>query len=550
MEDRRNKMGGWEEDAARHEQGQSIVLIALMIVGLVAFAGLAVDVGFLFARNSQFSASADAAALAGVVELHQTDGLNKAINRADQFLDANDWSADAVTGSKSLTSLGIPQFTFTATWNVDTFFLGILGFDQVQITKSSTAAYYARTDIPLTTTKDQGLIRTASPFIFGADACTSLGDAISPKYATATTPNPLHDMTDGIYTYRIAVPHDYISDTGQSLVHVQLFDPDPYNNPSPDLSGYEEVDGDVVSGGLSCSGGAGEPCVVPISDTNPFWFLRVDESYTPGRCPVPDTGNNMGNVVTRYDLYYLNEDDERQDLASFSSNRPADLTATDMKWVTPGAEGGKVPTDMGTFVVDINTIPQDAEEMHNIYMEVSASTGTSKNVWDVWAGPPELATGYSDNVNERNLEVFRRVFTTTNRSRVYARGFLAPHIYQVSGDVELPIAALDPVLGGGGAYVSAFDIDNGAAGASGSGSLEFTIDTVSDGDFRVPWTISCDGSPACGTSWINPQAAMTIPSTETGVAFYGGDMLVTYAPNGDDHTWSSAVTRGRPFLTR
>ena len=153
-------------------------------------------------------------------------------------------------------------------------------------------------------------------------------------------------------------------------------------------------------------------------------------------------------------------------------------------------------------------------------------------------------------VNQRNLEIFRRTITTTNRSRVYARGYLAPHIYQVSGDVELPVAAVDPILGGGGAYISAYDLDNGAAGTSSSGLLEFTIDTVAEEDFMVPWALNCSGAASCDYNWINPQAEMGIPSEETGVAFYGGDMMVTYRPNGDDHTWSVAVTRGRPFLTR
>ena len=555
MNERGNQVVARAQEAARDERGQSIVLIALMIVGLVAFAGLAVDVGFLFARNSQFSGSADAAALAGVVELHRADGLNLAIDRADQFLDANNWSANQVSGSESLTDRGIPQFTFTATWYVNTFFLSLLGFEDIAITKSATAAYYASTDIPLATATDQGIIRTASPFVFGVDACTSLGDAISPRMATGTMPNVLYALNEGTYTYRIAVPVDYLTDTGQSLVHVQLFDPDPYNNPAADFSTYEKVDGTVVNGaGLSCnsgSGGIGEACVAATGDMNPFWFFRVDESYTASTCPIAATGNNLGNVVTRYALYYLDDEQERHDLTSYTSNN-ATLTDTDMKWVTPGAEGGRVPTDDGgSFVVDLNTIPLDEEnEIYSFYMAVTGEAGTSKNVWDVWAGPPEMALGYSDDVNQRNLEIFRRTITTTNPSRIYARGYMAPHIYQVSGDVELPVAAIDPTLAGGGAYVSAFDMDNGAAGASSSGLLEFTIDTVAEEDFIIPWALNCGGSASCDNAWINPQVEMGIPSQETGVAFYGGDMLVTYRPSGDDHTWSVAVTRGRPFLTR
>ena len=53
----------------KSEEGQSIVIIALILVALLVFAGIAVDVGFIFARNSQLQAAVDAAALAGVPEL-------------------------------------------------------------------------------------------------------------------------------------------------------------------------------------------------------------------------------------------------------------------------------------------------------------------------------------------------------------------------------------------------------------------------------------------------------------------------------------------------
>ncbi len=58
------------------EAGQSIVLIALMLVVLLSFVGLAVDVGFVFARQSQLQAAVDAAALSGVSNLISAADLN------------------------------------------------------------------------------------------------------------------------------------------------------------------------------------------------------------------------------------------------------------------------------------------------------------------------------------------------------------------------------------------------------------------------------------------------------------------------------------------
>jgi len=76
------------------EKGQSIVLIALMMVAIVAFVGIAVDVGFIFARGSQLQSAIDSAALAGVVELTDwsianTSSEADARTKSGQFLNAN-----------------------------------------------------------------------------------------------------------------------------------------------------------------------------------------------------------------------------------------------------------------------------------------------------------------------------------------------------------------------------------------------------------------------------------------------------------------------------
>ncbi len=42
---------------------------------------------------------------------------------------------------------------------------------------------------------------------------------------------------------------------------------------------------------------------------------------------------------------------------------------------------------------------------------------------------------------------------------------------------------------------------------------------------------------------------MDIPGENTG--YFGGNLILKdYAPSGDAHTWSLAITGGRPFLTK
>ena len=66
------------ETSADSQRGQSLVLVALMIIGLVGFVGLAVDVGFVFARRAQLTAAVDAAALAGATEVVGPGGIGSA----------------------------------------------------------------------------------------------------------------------------------------------------------------------------------------------------------------------------------------------------------------------------------------------------------------------------------------------------------------------------------------------------------------------------------------------------------------------------------------
>ena len=164
------------------EQGQTIVLIVFMIIGLLAFVGIAADVGFLFARTTQFAAAVDAASLAGVVELH-IGGLPAAQGRAEQFLNANGWPVSetlSLETAESYTEFGLPQFTVTVTWPVETFFLRVIGFGDIPVTRSASAAYYASSEMPTTTQLHYGQIDLASQFLLGERNCTIFGDPVIP----------------------------------------------------------------------------------------------------------------------------------------------------------------------------------------------------------------------------------------------------------------------------------------------------------------------------------------------------------------------------------
>ncbi len=72
------------------ESGQSIVVAAEALIVLLAITGLAIDVGFIYARLSKLTTAVDASALAGVTELNRGPTEKQdAVNRGAEFLHAN-----------------------------------------------------------------------------------------------------------------------------------------------------------------------------------------------------------------------------------------------------------------------------------------------------------------------------------------------------------------------------------------------------------------------------------------------------------------------------
>jgi hypothetical protein len=564
----KDHMMGQQKEARAwpNEEGQSIVLIALMIVGLLAMVGLAVDTGFLFARSSQFSSAVDAAALAGVIEMDPTAGnLDAPDSRALEFLAANGWPTSTLrtfVSTSTLTVGGIPQYTLTITWPVETFFLGLIGFDDVPITRASTAVYSAQAEIYTPSSYERSQVRKGSQFVLGSGSCSLYGEPVLPERASPPdTPNADPAHLEGVFRYRIRVPDTY---TRTNTVRVELFDADSFNaNPNNGavIEHTDSYNGGVPDAGFTtCPGDMGSICALETGESltavnqNPYWFVRVDENIN-SDCQHNPSPN--GNTVTVYELYYLDDDGARQSLATYTADNST--PATDLNWVTPGVTPG-IPVDSGsagTFDVDVSPIPEIDDNQH-IYMDVTTSGGTARNVFDVHARLPDAfyPSALEPNVNDRNLQLadnptrFR-----TDGLAVFAIGRMPLQNYVGDRRVTMPLAPIDSAQGGGTVYSTIFDYD-----VTAPRGITFTIDSVSANDFRIPAQIvadpnpdpllyqtTCDdGSGDCNNTWLQPQLRMGIPDT----FFFGGNLEATYVPRENAHTWAVSITSGRPFLSR
>ncbi len=587
-----------DKNQSKSESGQSIVLIALVFVILLGFLGLAVDVGFAFARSSQFSRAVDSAALAGVVDLTATiedpvdpvnnpplcSGLTCADLRAQQFLAANGWPTPTLSAFESSSSItseqGVPQYTITATWPVNFFFARVLGLRNFPISHSASAAFAAQSDMFTPTEYDLGQIRKASQFIVGKEGCAEHGDPVSPRRATSALANPEHSRYDELYRYRIRVPRIY---TITNKIRIELFDVDASNTQSGPANGtFSKAGGDSAAFSLDCSlvgtnnNDLGTSCVVPTGEDfisafeNPLWFVRVDENFDQSCNAVGNEG--LTDTVTTFELYYFDEDSERVPLATYVDDN-TDLGDTDLKWVTPCANPAtcSVVADSGSFDVSFGSIPIQGLFRY-IYLDVSA-TGHAKNVWDVRASP--LPSYYTDrglpplasDVNQRNLQLANSPAAyDTGGIEVFALGRM-PLDHFIAGEQTLPLVPLPISLGEGAIYASLFDFDSPNPWTDGATVVNFQIDTLPADLSTNPslafnidglvtstnpdpsnWESTCTfnaGGLNCNSSWLRPQYAMGITSD----AFAGGTLLAKYTPNRDEMTWSIQVTSGRPYLT-
>lgn len=104
----------------KNEDGQSLVLIALMLVAILGFAALSIDVGRLYLTRIDLQKTADAAALAGAKRLpDKNDARNTAIHFAGKNMNNEAALVSSITQSgdtytASVTSNGITS-TVTAT---------------------------------------------------------------------------------------------------------------------------------------------------------------------------------------------------------------------------------------------------------------------------------------------------------------------------------------------------------------------------------------------------------------------------------------------------
>jgi hypothetical protein len=120
------------------DRGAALVWVAGILTVLLTVSAFAVDLGWVYLHNSRLQAAADAAALAGVVNLPGFPSL--ATSDAEDAAASNGFE---IAGSTTLTDaiLDDNEYQVFLEADVNTFFLKVIGMDNFRIAQDATAEY-------------------------------------------------------------------------------------------------------------------------------------------------------------------------------------------------------------------------------------------------------------------------------------------------------------------------------------------------------------------------------------------------------------------------
>ena len=431
------------------------------------------------------------------------------------------------------------------------------------------------------------LLNTTTQMVFGPQSCTRLGDPYSPFSSPFRPPG----SPAGVYTYeyRIRIPNSFNSE-----VRVEIFDPDSYNANVASTFTISHTNLAIGNGfplttTASCNTSRASTCLVDtgevtlttslpdtyLHDINLFWIKRIDENFSPSpSCSPPGSYNASYNTTTFYQLSYLAEtatDTIQIPLVGYTG-RPDNSHDTDLRWVAPGAppsidQSMPVPTDFdhttsadGFEISLIQDTPNIYEEPitgdRYLYLSVTTIGGSSKNGFDIWAGPSDAVSTVASEVNTRNLAILNGTGSTYTYGgfEIFAQE-AAPQNFHYTEPFTRVLRYFGPAYSGQPITLTLFDIDSGS-----SAPLNISVGGLTL-TYGVTGTLDPDGIPAnsrclpnCNNQFIFPSYVITLPGdlycTEDNpfcTPFSGGYLIMDYASGSGDNHLISLTAPPEPY---
>jgi hypothetical protein len=508
-----------EPNREQQEKGQSVVLLAIMVVVLLLFAGIALDSGLIYMRRIQLSRAVDAAALACVEEL---PNMSAVADRAGQFMTVNGLDPTSVLIASGgyftvthPTEDELPEGSelqntviVKASWRSKTVFMQLIGFDHIDLQAQAMAEYLAFIDMFSSQTGESGKLGPVNLSIFGPDQTPSYGDAcscparhLSGKLSTyeptednltewEKNPNKEVCWPRG-YPFRIHVP------AGVNQVRIEILDPETWNN---NITGNVFITNvlpitNTTEGILWNAPNSSRDTAMYVDDDEQidekrYWSVRMDENRAYNS--TPSSYCSECDTLTKFHLYYMDENNEQFNMVTYTGRKDNESN-TDLTWVCPGGRAAQDPqygdpkvdligygtnyflTPNPSFEIDmtkLTNITTAPDGSRSLYLDVESVDGWSENGFDLWAGPATEENinywgGERAYVNARNLWIDRqRALSVTNPHDsggvvTYGRGILPLNV-NANTEYEVTLAYIPEAARGVDLCVYKWDTDVGS----------------------------------------------------------------------------------------
>jgi Flp pilus assembly protein TadG len=129
------------ENICKTAKGQTVVLVAIMLVVLIMLVGLALDIGMMWGVKAKLNAAVDMAALAAAKVLGQ--GRVESTTQANNYFNANypNGLLGATVSGPNIAFGGTSTVTVSATASVPTNFARVIGWNSFDVPASASAKY-------------------------------------------------------------------------------------------------------------------------------------------------------------------------------------------------------------------------------------------------------------------------------------------------------------------------------------------------------------------------------------------------------------------------
>ena len=514
----------------RRRHGVVIVYVALALVVLMGAAGLSIDVGNLYLQRSEAQRAADAAALAGAIQLMNFKTNTDAETAADTASAANGFDkTQGATVTVVPSADGNPaRYRVFVSKPAPLFFMAIFGWRYKTVGAQATATFASEVPMDINGGQQYGVAGKVMLAMFGPYGQHQYGDDYSPLYLQNNDPNPLYETTGQYgYDYDIAIPKNYATINGTNTVQLDIYDPDIYNaNGSSGAVAGQSVD-EIQS---------------PQSGNPKNDWLGKLANYD------GNTGNT--SVFTLYDTKGTPQTDDDEVIATATYDGDSSHS-TDLQWVTPDGFSFDItdPRWASRFSDTSNDDPVDFR------LNAKTINGSGDNGFNLRAGPPEVAptvptktidgyySGYGYNKtwhpavtqyyynNKWNNDPPPVPFDSNNGTKITGDGRI-PMIFSADGTVAVTLGKVP--AGATSVSITKFDTDIGATSLIYNDGISNYTGTL--GNTVV--TTSTKRGKTTTTSTLVTNDQISTDTYDLGANYPGGTWIAHYTADANDtSTW-------------